>query len=71
MGIMHDNVNPDPHSFVFDRMEPLRPGVDRIVLKLINEQTFSGADFQIQSNGVVRLNPELSRHLVFQHNLAS
>jgi CRISPR-associated protein Cas1 len=33
-------------------MEPLRPVVDRAPLKLIAEETFSGADFQLQSDGV-------------------
>lgn len=42
-------------------MEPSRPVVDRTVLKLVAEETFAGADFQLQSNGVVRLNPELGR----------
>ena len=63
IGIMHNRNKPDWHSFVFDRLEPLRPVFDRTVLKLINNESFSGADFQIQSNGVVRLNPELARRL--------
>jgi CRISPR-associated protein Cas1 len=65
IGIMHNRNLPDRHSFVFDRMEPLRPVVDRTVLKLVAEETFSGADFQLQSNGVVRLNPELAKRLFF------
>lgn len=64
IGIMHNTVKVGRHSFVYDRMEPLRPVVDRSVLKLINEETFSGADFQIQTDGVVRLNPELARRMV-------
>jgi len=48
-------------SFALDLMEPLRPVVDRAVLKLIAEETFSGADFQLRSDGVCRLNPELAR----------
>jgi hypothetical protein len=32
--------------------------VDRAVVQLIVEETFSGADFQLQSDGVCRLNPE-------------
>jgi CRISPR-associated protein Cas1 len=64
IGIMHNTVKPGRHSFVYDRMEPLRPIADRTVLKLVNEETFSGADFQIQANGVVRMNPELARRVV-------
>ncbi len=64
IGVMHNRNLADRHSFVFDRMEPLRPVVDRTVLNLVNTETFSGADFQIQSNGVVRLNPEFARRLV-------
>lgn len=51
-------------GFALDLMEPLRPVVDRAVLKLIAEETFSGADFQLQSDGVCRLNPELARVVV-------
>ncbi len=61
IGIMHNTVKEGRHSFVYDRMEPLRPVVDRTILKLVSEKTFSGADFQLQSNGVVRVNPELAR----------
>lgn len=48
-------------GFALDLMEPMRPIVDRAVFKLIAEETFSGADFQLQSDGVCRLNPELAR----------
>ena len=61
IGIMHDWNSPDRHSFIFDLMEPQRPVVDRGILKLIQEHTFSGADFILQSDGVCRLNPELAR----------
>jgi hypothetical protein len=37
---------------------------DRAVLRLVAEETFSGADFQLQSDGVCRLNPELARRVV-------
>jgi CRISPR-associated protein Cas1 len=64
IGIMHDRISPDRHSFVFDQMEPLRPVADRRILELIRTETFSGADFDLQSDGVVRVNPELVRRLV-------
>ncbi len=46
---------------MLDLMEPLRPVVDRAVLKLVREEKFTGADFVLQSDGVCRLNPELAR----------
>jgi len=48
-------------GYALDLMEPFRPIVDRAVLRLVVEETFSGADFQLQSDGVCRLNPELAR----------
>lgn len=50
-------------AFALDRMEPMRPVVDRAVLDLIKTTSFSGGDFSIQSDGVCRLNPELARHV--------
>lgn len=55
IGIMHDRVSADRHSYVYDQMEPIRPLADRAVLKLIKEETFSGVDFELQSDGVCRL----------------
>jgi CRISP-associated protein Cas1 len=65
LGIMHHKkqfrgVSP---AFALDHMEPMRPVVDRAVLQLINETTFTGADFTIQNDGVCRLNPELARRV--------
>ena len=71
IGVMHNRNLPDRHSFVFDRMEPLRPVVDRTVLKLVNDEAFSGAEFQLQSDGVVRVNPELARLLIDRCDLSS
>ncbi len=42
-------------SFALDLREPYRPVVDRGILKLIREETFSWADFDLQSDGVVRV----------------
>ena len=41
----------------------MRPVVDRAVLQLISQTTFTGADFAIQTDGVCRLNPELARRV--------
>ena len=67
LGILHDQRHKEKEhtpSFSLDLMEPMRPVVDRAVLKLISDETFSGADFQLQSDGVCRLNPELVRALL-------
>ena len=68
-GILHSRISPERHSFVFDLMEPLRPGVDRAVLNLIDQETFSGADFILQADGVCRLNPELARRVAQEVDL--
>lgn len=67
LGIVHDKRKRDRGrvpGFALDRMEPLRPVVDRAVLKLVNEEAFSGADFQLQSDGVTRIVPEMAKRLV-------
>lgn len=66
IGILHDKRakrEKRTPTFALDLMEPLRPVVDRAVLKLVREETFSGADFVLQSDGVCRLNPELARRV--------
>lgn len=50
-------------AFALDRMEPMRPVVDRAVLRIVNDANLSGGDFVIQSDGVCRLNPELARRV--------
>jgi CRISP-associated protein Cas1 len=65
IGIMHEKkalrgINP---GFALDHMEPMRPVVDRAVLQLIDTNTFTGADFSIQHDGVCRMNPELARRV--------
>jgi CRISPR-associated protein Cas1 len=67
VGILHDQRRKKKEltpSFALDLMEPLRPVVDRAILQMVRNETFSGADFQLQSDGVCRLNPELARDLV-------
>ena len=68
LGVIHtrrrSSYGPPRPSFAIDIMEPMRPVVDRTVLKLVTEETFTGADFDLQSNGVVRVNSELIKTLV-------
>jgi CRISP-associated protein Cas1 len=61
-GIMHYERDGSP-SFVFDMMEPERPKVDRVVLAFLKSQALHRADFTIRQDGVVRLSPELARHV--------
>lgn len=52
------------HDYVLDLMEPLRPVVDRAILQLVHTETFAANDFQLQADGVCRLNPQLARRVV-------
>ncbi len=63
IGIMHDRVSAGRHSYLYDQMEPFRPVADRSLLKLISKAAFSGVDFDLQSDGVCRLNSRLIRML--------
>jgi CRISPR-associated protein Cas1 len=62
LGIMHQGRRGAP-ALVFDLMEPNRPKVDAVVLGFALSATFSGADFVIRSDGVVRLAPQLARRV--------
>jgi CRISP-associated protein Cas1 len=60
LGIMHYERDGSP-AFVFDLMEPDRPKVDRAVLALLKSEALHPADFAMGEDGVVRLNPHLTR----------
>jgi CRISPR-associated protein Cas1 len=62
LGIMHYDRDGAP-AFVFDMMEPDRPKVDRAVLGFLKSEALHPADFTIREDGVVRLNPDLARHV--------
>ena len=62
LGIMHHGYK-GSSAYIFDVMEPERPKVDAIILKLALGETFSGADFTLRSDGVVRLGPQLARRV--------
>lgn len=49
---------------VYDLIEPLRPIVDRKVLKFSLAHTFKPADFTINRNGGCRLNPQMAGAIV-------
>lgn len=63
-GLLHKRTDREVQSFVYDLMEPLRPVVDRAVLELVMNETFTGADFIRQTDGVCRLSPDLARMVV-------
>jgi hypothetical protein len=48
---------------VFDLMEPKRPRADEAVLRFALSEMFTGADFVIRSDGVVRMAPQLARRV--------
>lgn len=65
IGVMHEKnalrgINP---GFALDHIEPMRPVVDRAVLQLIDNVTFTGADFSTHHDGVCRLNLQLARRV--------
>lgn len=62
LGVMH-NRKRGKERFVLDLIEPERPKIDAVVLKLIVDHPLSGADFTIRYNGGCRLSPQLARHL--------
>ena len=63
IGIMHEGGD-GSSKFIFDRMEPERPKVDRAVLDFVKTTVFDPADFVIRSDGVCRLSPEMARTVV-------
>ena len=63
MGFMHAQ-HPGRAALVLDLMEPLRPAVDEIMLRLVAGETFTPADFRITTSGICRLHPQLARRIV-------
>lgn len=63
IGYLHAS-DPERHALVFDLMEPLRPLVDQLILGFISANTFTPRDFTLRSDGVCRVNPQLTRRLV-------
>lgn len=64
IGYMHSNFEEGRPTLVFDLMEPVRPIMDRKILKFILERTFSPADFILNKNGICRLHPQFARFVV-------
>ncbi len=62
LGMLHLDA-PGRDSLALDVLEPLRPVVDRFVLDLVAERTFSKRDFVERSDGHVRVAAPLSHEL--------
>lgn len=60
IGVMHGAYRGKP-GFVLDMMEPDRPKIDATILTFVMNETFSGGDFILRSDGICRLNPQLAR----------
>ena len=54
IGIMHHDYRGGP-AFVLDKMEPLRPVVDREVLRLALTTELHPSDIMLRGDGVCRL----------------
>lgn len=67
LGVLHASA-PDRPALVLDFMEPLRPILDRAVLRLVHDRTFEPVDFTLRDDGVCRLNPQLTKSLVIAAN---
>ena len=63
IGIMH-GTSQNRVPLVYDLMEPLRPVVDRSVLKFALAHAFTPGDFTINQFGGCRLNPQMARSAV-------
>jgi CRISPR-associated protein Cas1 len=70
IGIMHGSAR-NRIPLVYDLMEPLRPVVDRVVLKFSLAHTFTSGDFSINQVGGCRLNPQFAKALVQEISLGN
>lgn len=62
IGYLHAS-RPGRLALIYDLMEPLRPLVDRMVLRFVLSQRFTSKDFLLSPTGICRLNPILSRRV--------
>lgn len=60
LGVVHNGRRGKP-AFILDLIEPQRPIVDSLVLKLVSGRRFAAADFILRTDGVCRLSPQLAR----------
>lgn len=65
LGFVHAD-EPRRANLVLDLLEPVRPNVERFILALIAERTFTRRDFLERSDGSVRIAPRLVQELAGQ-----
>ena len=65
IGYLHATV-PGRVALVYDLMEPLRPTIDRALLKFVSENDLMPGDFTVSSSGVCRVHPQLARSICSQ-----
>jgi CRISPR-associated protein Cas1 len=58
LGFVHAD-EPRRDNLALDLLEPVRPEIDRFVLDLVAERTFSRRDFVERSDGSIRIAPDL------------
>jgi CRISPR-associated protein Cas1 len=58
LGFVHAD-EPGRDNLALDLLEPARPEIDRLVLDLVAERTFSRRDFVERSDGSIRIAPDL------------
>ena len=68
IGIMHNGKRGNP-ALILDLIEPQRPVVDTVILKLVRERRFSATDFILRTDGVCRVSPQLARMIATQVSL--
>lgn len=64
IGLMHRYKSASRDNLVLDLFEPLRPILDQVIFEFVQDETFSGLDFRINSDGICRINPQLARRVV-------
>jgi hypothetical protein len=62
LGILHAD-QPNRDSLADDLMEPVRPLVDRFVVRMLAARRFAKADFHETRQGVCRITPRLAREV--------
>ena len=70
IGIMHHDYREGP-AYALDLVEPVRPLIDRAVLKFALSNELHPADFVIRGDGACRLNPQMARRVVILAQEAS
>lgn len=63
IGVLHGNTK-NRIPLVYDLLEPLRPEIDRTILRFAFTHTFTPGDFTISRWGGCRLNPQMVKAIV-------